>query len=131
MTRIATLILAVAVVLALATVGCGGTSPSSSGVDGSRQVSSLSTSEKTSMCTWFAGLVGGYGTMPSCSMAVISAPDSEADCLSTFPSCAVTVATFQTCVNSLISAQMTCTTQALQSAEVTAACQTVGEAGCF
>jgi hypothetical protein len=30
-----------------------------------------------------------------------------------------------------MSAQMACTTQALNSAEVSSACQTVGEAGCF
>ncbi len=131
MTRIATLILALALALALATVGCSSGTSSSPSVDGSRQVSSLSTIEKTSMCTWFAGLVGGYGTAPSCSMVVISAPDSQADCLSTFPSCAVTVATFETCVNDLVSAQMTCTAQALNDAELSAACQTVAQAGCF
>ena len=131
MTRIATLILAAA--LALAAVGCGGSSTSSSSpnVDGSKQVSALSTTDKTSMCDWFAGLVGGYGSTPSCSMAVITAPPSKSECLTSFPSCAVTVAMFEVCVNDLVAAQDTCTSQAMTDAELSAACQTVGQAGCF
>jgi hypothetical protein len=131
MTRIATLILMTA--LALAAVGCSSSSNSSSGpnVDGSKQVLTVTASEKASVCDWFAGLVGGYGTTTTCSMAVITAPPTQAECVTDFPACAVTVSTFETCVNELIAAQETCTMQSLNSAELSAACQMVGQAGCF
>ena len=131
MTRIATLILMAA--LALAVVGCGGSTSRSSSpnVDGSKQVLTTTPTEQASMCDWFAGLVGGYGATTTCAMAVITAPPSQAACLADFPGCAVTVATFETCVDDLVTAQETCTMQAINNAELSAACQQVGQAGCF
>jgi hypothetical protein len=129
MTRIAKIFGAAAIALV---AGCGGSSSSSDPpVDGTKQISAASDTDKMNLCNWFASMVGGYGSTPSCSMAVITAPPSEADCVSTFPACTVPVATFEACVRTIIAAQATCTQASITSAATDPNCATVGQAGCF
>jgi hypothetical protein len=127
MVRMTTILGAAAIALV---AGCGGSS-NLPPVDGTKQISSVSPADKASLCDWFSNLVGGYGTPSTCSMAVLSAPTDQADCLGSFPTCAVPVSTFETCVQALVSAQQTCTEQSMTAAETSAACVTVGQAGCF
>jgi hypothetical protein len=131
MTRIAALIL-MAASLALA-AGCGssGTGGTSPNVAGSKQISTTTAAEKTSLCDWFVGMIGGYGAPTTCQNAFIEAPATQAECVSTFPTCAVTVGTFEACIETIVSAQTTCTSQSLMAAQTDATCQMVGAAGCF
>ena len=129
MTRIAKLLGTTAIALV---AGCGGSSSDGNPpVDGTQQVSAIDATDKMNLCNWFAGLVGGYGSTPTCSMALISAPPSEADCISSFPTCAVPVSTFEACVRTIVSAQATCTQASIAMAEADPNCATVGQAGCF
>src|SRR5581483_3970585 len=126
MTRIAKLFSAAAVAL------CAGWGSSSSpAVDGNTQISATTNADKVNLCNWYAGLAGGYGSMPACSMALLMAPPSEADCVSTFPDCAVPVSTFEACVQTVIAAQKTCTQASIASAQSDPNCAAVGQAGCF
>jgi len=127
MTRMATLIL-VAASLALV-VGCGGSS--SPDVDSNKQVSATTSAEKISLCDWFVGMVGGYGASPTCSDGFLEAPASQAECVSDFPVCAVTVGNFEACIRTIVSAQATCTSASLTAAQSDPICQMVGAAGCF
>jgi hypothetical protein len=120
-----------AVLLALGCGSGGGGSVGPGGVDSSELVSAASDADKGALCDWYAGMVGGYGAAPTCSMAQITAPPDKATCISQFPVCDVTVALFEDCVERLISAQNTCTQAALYSAESASSCQTVGMARCF
>jgi hypothetical protein len=128
MTRIAKIFGAAAIALA---AGCGSSSDSSPPVDSTKQISAVNDTDKMNLCNWFAGLAGGYGSTTSCSMALITAPPSEADCVSSFPDCAVPVSTFESCVRTIITAQMTCTQASITMAQTDADCATVGQAGCF
>jgi len=130
MTRITTLLGAAALALG---AGCSssGTSGGDPGVNGSTQISAATDADKMNLCNWFAGLSGGYGSTSSCSMALITAPPSEADCVSTFPDCAVPVSTFEACVRTIVAAQNTCTQASIAAAAADPNCSTVGQAGCF
>jgi hypothetical protein len=129
MTKLAKLFGAAALAL---TAGCGGGSGNGApAVDGNTQISATTAADKMSLCNWFAGLSGGYGAVPTCSMALITAPPSEADCVSTFPDCAVPVSTFETCVNAIVAAQNTCTQASISAVQSDPNCVTVGQAGCF
>jgi hypothetical protein len=130
MTRVATLIL-VAASLALV-IGCSsGGSGSSPNVEGSKQISATTMAEKINLCDWFVGMVGGYGATPTCQQGFIEAPSDQAECVSTFPTCAVTVGAFEACIETIVSAQTTCTSQSLAAAQTDPTCQMVGAAGCF
>ena len=130
MTRVATMIL-VAASLALV-IGCSsGGSGSSPNVEGGKQISATTMAEKISLCDWFVGMVGGYGATATCQDGFIEAPASQAECVSTFPNCAVTVGAFEACIETIVSAQATCTAQSLAAAQSDATCQMVGAAGCF
>jgi len=128
MTRIATMILAAAS-LALA-LGCS-SSGSTPSVEGSKPISATTMADKASLCDWFVGMVGGYGATATCQDGFIEAPASQAECVSTFPNCAVTVGAFEACIETIVSAQATCTAQSLAAAQSDATCQMVGAAGCF
>ncbi len=143
MTRMAKLV--VTAVLALAT-GCGSRSLNNFGnndsgdndsgdndppVDGNLPISAASDTDKMNLCNWYAGMVGGYGAAPTCSMAFLTAPPSEAACVTDFPSCPVPVSTFKACVLTVISAQATCTGASLIMAQQDPNCVTLGSAGCF
>jgi pilus assembly protein FimV len=79
------------------------------GVSRTKTVSSLTASEKTALCDWYAPQVGGYGAAPTCSMALISAPASQAACLADFPACTATVGNLADCFTRVIQAQTACT----------------------
>jgi hypothetical protein len=138
MTRMAKLLGTAALVLA---AGCSSTGSISGNdaapvdgdlqLDGNLQISAASDSDKVNLCNWFAGMVGGYGAAPTCSMALLTAPPSEATCVSEFPSCAVPVSAFKACVLTVISAQETCTQASIMMAQQDPNCVTVGSAGCF
>jgi hypothetical protein len=130
MTRIAKLWGAAAIALC---AGCGGSSSSNASppVDGNTQISAATDTDKMNLCNWFAGLSGGYGSTASCSTALITAPPSEADCVSTFPDCAIPVSTFEACVRTIVAAQNTCTQASISMAQTDPNCTMVGLAGCF
>jgi hypothetical protein len=120
----------------LVAAGCGGAVSTSTGtgpvgVDGSKQVTATTPAEKMSVCDWYANLAGGYGTTSPCAMALLQAPPSQAGCTAQFPSCAVTVSDFATCVVAVIDAQKQCTEFAITQAEVSPSCATVISANCF
>jgi len=121
--------------LVLATMvaaGCGGGGGSGpAGVDGTKQISAVNDMEKASLCDWFAAKVGGYGTTPACPDAFLEAPPSKAECLADFPSCAVTVSQFESCVEKIVAAQNACTQEAFLGVLGDANCQTVENANCF
>jgi len=121
----------VALVLSMSACGGTGTSPGPSGVDSSKQVSAVTDADKGALCDWFAGMVGGYGATSTCADAALEAPPDKASCMSDFPNCAVTIAVFESCVSRMVSAQNTCTAEALTAASTATDCQTVGQAGCF
>ena len=130
MTRLARIV--GAAVLALA-AGCGSSSndPGSPPVDGNTQISAATATDKMNLCNWYVGMVGGYGSTATCSMALLKAPPTEADCVAGFPTCAVPVSTFEACVRTVIAAQATCTQASIQMAQQDPNCATVGAAGCF
>lgn len=113
-------------------IGCGSsTGGGPSGVDGSKQVTAVTDSEKGMLCDWFTAMVGGYGAVSSCEIAQLEAPPDKAACLTDFPACAVPVSVFEACVTALAAAGKACTEAAVAQAVAKPECQTVGEAGCF
>jgi hypothetical protein len=88
--------------------GCGGSSGGGggSGVDGSKHFNMLTLEEKKSVCDYQAAHFGGYGKMLTCSGDVMLKADiSQAECLAAFPSCDLTVAADEACID-----QSTCAT---------------------
>jgi hypothetical protein len=94
--------------LALVSAGCGsgdGTS-GTSGVSGSKPLTSLTDTEKGQLCDWMVAKFGGYGTQRTCDSPLFSYPD-QAACVADSPSpshtpnCQATVAQMEACVNSL------------------------------
>jgi hypothetical protein len=79
------------------------------GVSRTKMVSTLNDTEKAALCDWYAPQVGGYGTAPTCSMALISAPASQSACLADFPTCTATVGNLADCFTKVIQAQTACT----------------------
>jgi hypothetical protein len=131
MTRMAKILGAAAIAVAAGCGGSGSTSQNNPPVDGNMQISAASDTDKMNLCNWFTGMVGGYGSTASCSMAFLKPPPSEAACVTDFPSCAVPVSTFEACVRTIIAAQETCTQASLAMAQQDPNCVTVGQAGCF
>jgi hypothetical protein len=92
------------------TTGAAGSNGSTvAGVSRTKTVSSLTTSEKTALCDWYAPQVGGYGAAATCSMALIGAPADQAACLADFPNCSATVGNLADCFTKVIQAQTACT----------------------
>jgi hypothetical protein len=117
--------------LALA-MGCGSsTGGGPSGVSGTKQVSSVTDSEKGMLCDWFVAMVGGYGAIPTCDMAPLDAPPDKAECIAGFPVCPVPVSTFEICITALVASGRTCTVEAINEAMAKPECQAVGSGGCF
>jgi len=131
MTRLAT----VTAALAMVTMACGSSSNGGNtgptGVDRSKQISTVTEDDKSALCDWFAPMVGGYGTTPACADALLEAPPDKATCLTDFPSCAVTIGQFEDCVVAIVAAQNTCTEASLTAVMARPDCQAVGAAGCF
>jgi hypothetical protein len=111
--------------------GAGGAVAPPAGVDGTKTLANASDTDRTATCDWFAMLAGGYDTMSSCGSAVLSAPPTQGDCLSTFPACDVTFSDFEACVVAVIHAQQACTDTSVRDAESSADCASVIPAGCF
>ncbi len=126
MTRLGTAVLLVTLGLA----GCDGGS-GSSGVEGSKQISAVSDGEKASLCDWVVTKFGPYGSTPACAEAELQSPPSKAECISSFPACAVTVGQLEACINTVAAAQATCTEASLASIQADMNCQAAGLAGCF
>jgi hypothetical protein len=101
------------------------------GVDGTKHLSDASSTDMTATCDWFAMLVGGYGTTSACGSAVLNAPQSQVDCLASFPSCDVAFTDFEACVAAVVNGQTACTDTSVADAESSAACASVVPAGCF
>jgi hypothetical protein len=119
------------VVTILGLAGCGGGSGSPGGVDGTKQIAAVSSTEKESLCDWYVAKVGGYGAQKACAEGPLGAPPNKADCVSKFPSCAVTVSQFAGCIDAIVVAEATCTSQSLASIMSDPDCQVVVAAGCF
>ena len=118
--------------LAAAMAGCGSSGGGGpSGVDGTKQVTAVTDSEKGQLCDWFVAMVGGYGAVQTCEIASLNAPPTKAECLATFPVCSVPVSAFETCITALVAADKACTTAAIVEAQSKPECQTVGNGGCF
>jgi hypothetical protein len=110
----------------------GQTSGLPAGIDGSKQVVDATDADKTATCDWFASLVGGYGTAPICAGPELSAPASQADCVTQFPSCDVTFSDFAACVIAVTSAQnqQPCDPDAVQTAVASSTCGAI-PVSCF
>jgi hypothetical protein len=83
-------------------------------------------------CDWFASLVGGYGAAATCTSPVLSAPDSQADCVAGFPTCDVTFTDFAACVVAVTDAQKVqpCDATAVQTAATSSTCGAI-PVSCF
>jgi hypothetical protein len=93
----------VTLVLGFVLAGCGssGGGSTSSGVDTTKRLDSLSAAEKGQMCDWIASKMGGYGASKSCGADLtLEAPASQAECVAEMPAtCAATVAQLEACTN--------------------------------
>jgi hypothetical protein len=93
-----------------------------SGVDGTRNVTSLTDAEKTMVCNWFADLLGGYGAADACDAVAISAPPSRVACLARFPSCDARVAVLESCFGMVVEAEQSCSAAAQATAAMSPDC---------
>jgi hypothetical protein len=91
--------------------GDGGTTPkTTSGVTGSKTISSLTAADKQKICDWTASLYGGYGGQVVCddgsgSVLTITGPASLTECLAeaaAIPStCTATVSQAEICTRAI------------------------------
>ena len=80
-----------------------------SGVSGTKPVSSMTTADKQKLCDWVASLYGGYGSTVVCtntgSPVAITAPASQAECLTQSASmpatCEATVSQAEACTRAI------------------------------
>jgi hypothetical protein len=80
-----------------------------SGVSGTKPVSSMTTADKQKLCDWVASLYGGYGSTVVCtntgSTVEITAPASQAECLTQSASipttCKATVSQAEACTRAI------------------------------
>lgn len=94
-----------------------------SGITGTKVMTTLSSSEKGTLCDWEACQLGGYGTSISCDSGIAANPKaSQQACLSSFPgsACTATVAQVEACSKTVAANRCNVAT-ALASAE----CQAV------
>lgn len=77
----------------------GSTGSTTSGVQGSKRIDALTMDEKKKLCDFQAQHFGGYGKSIDCGGGnSLSADDSQADCLSNWPTnCAMTVTQAEAC----------------------------------
>lgn len=86
---------------ALLLVACGGDSDSSSGIERSRQVSSLDTVEQMTLCEFAVEAAGGAGAEFTCADDVTVTVNTVAECLTEFGSSnTCSVAQIEDCANS-------------------------------
>jgi hypothetical protein len=81
------------------TGGSGGGAPTTSGVQGSKRLDSLTLDEKKKFCDFQAAHFGGYGQSIDCGGGTtVDAAPSQADCLAKWPTtCAATVTQGEAC----------------------------------
>ena len=109
----------------------GGGGVGVTGLDRSKPISSVTAAEKDTLCDWFAPMVGGYGSTPTCALALISAPPDKATCVADFPSCTATIGQFEDCMTAIVAAQTLCTQNAITAAQTKPECIAVAVAGCL
>lgn len=89
--------------LAIGMGACGGGGGDDSGVDGSKPITELSTSEVQSLCEWAIETQGGEGAMYECEDDVTVTVDTVAECVAGYgdtpETCnTVTVAELEACI---------------------------------
>jgi hypothetical protein len=81
--------------------GGGGTggSMTSTGVEGSKRLDSLTTAEKQMVCDWAAAQFGGYGKVMDCGGGLtLTADANQAECVAGAPTnCAMTISEYEVC----------------------------------
>ena len=93
------------IILGMGVAACGGdereTGPGASGLEKSRTWSSLTTSEKGTLCDWVAAKFGGYGMTIDCGDGTgIGSNSSQQACIDNLtPTCGATVAQSEQCAN--------------------------------
>ena len=112
--------LTVTAMLAVA-MGCS-SGGGSSGVEGTKTVSTLDETEKAAFCDWLNGkLAGGYDRPIVCGGETIDHTDSsQAECVQGFPSCDATVAQLEGCLGKAIDVK--CDEEAFAQAKASADC---------
>ena len=131
MKRIATMAVTLAVVTMACGGGGGGITPPPASVDRSQMVSAVSEADKNTLCDWFAPLVGGYGSTPSCPDYLLMADANRMECVASFPVCTLSLGQFEDCIVEIVKAQNACTAQAFASAMANPNCQAAIAANCF
>jgi hypothetical protein len=111
--------------------GTGGAVAPPAGVDGTKSIANATAADQMATCDWFANLAGGYGASSTCPSGVLQAPETQAACLMTFPTCDVTFADFEACVVAVVHGQQACTSTSVRDAQSSDACTSVIPAGCF
>jgi hypothetical protein len=92
----------------------GGTS--TSGIDGTKTVGSLTPAEQATFCDWAAAVTGGYGCQGACDGGVAVTFDaSQSACIAQFtkPGCSATVSDVESCAKT--NAQNVCALAILSS----------------
>jgi hypothetical protein len=106
MTKVSRLQVLAFALLSLAVVSCGGSgggaAAGASGVDGSKAINALTSAEKAKFCDWTNATAGGYNKSYDCGMGLTASTDADqAECLSTWPTCSVTVVMMEACVKAI------------------------------
>jgi hypothetical protein len=112
--------LVVTAIFAMA-LGCS-SGGGSSGVEGTKTVSTLDETDKAAFCDWLNGkLAGGYDKPIVCGGETIDHTDSsQAECVQDFPTCDATVAQLEGCLGKAIDVK--CDQAALAQAKASADC---------
>jgi hypothetical protein len=102
-------VLATALLVACGSSGGGRTLPDpgpSTGLDRTEPLSSLTSAQQMTLCTWVAGRIGGYGRRITCADGNYLTSESESKCMSDFGDgglpCSETVATLEDCVDGVV-----------------------------
>jgi hypothetical protein len=66
-------------------VGCGGSSPSSSGLPRSSTVLSLTPAQGAVLCDWINQSEGGYGRTVDCPTGPLATDANQSDCVNALP----------------------------------------------
>jgi hypothetical protein len=93
------------VVFGLATAACGDSGGGDSGVDGSKKINALSSSEVQTFCGWALAEQGGPGHETMCNGGFTITAPTEMECESNYgnlkATCTVTVSDAEACIHAL------------------------------
>jgi hypothetical protein len=92
-----------------------------SGLDGTKKIGTLSSTEKKQICDWVAGINGGYGRATTCDGGLnVTNAKTQSACVSKIPpaSCEATVTEFEDCMK--VDAQDPCAFAILRAPECAA-----------